>query len=73
MPRGVPNQPNFLRPREAFTGDYDGEPFVANPTEIFPDDHPIVKAHRDKFVPLEPTRQRPRVEQMTAAPGELRG
>jgi hypothetical protein len=66
-------QPRYVRAKEPATGDLDGEPFVVNPSEIFADDHPIVRAHPDLFEPLEPSRQRPDVEQMTAAPGEKRG
>lgn len=62
-------QKTFVRPREAFTGDYDGVPFVANPSEIFADDHPLVKRHPDKFMPVM---ERGAVATMTAAPGEKR-
>lgn len=63
---------DFVRPREAATGDINGEPFVLNPNEIFDADDPIVRKHPALFMPVEPTRQRPRVEQATAAPGEQR-
>ena len=71
MPRRV-NVSEYVRPREAATGDHNGEPFVLNPNEIFDADHPIVRAHPNLFMPVEPSRARPRVEQATAAPGELR-
>jgi hypothetical protein len=71
MPRR-PITSDFMRPREAATGDIDGEPFVLNPNEIFDADHPIVRAHPGLFMPVEPTRSRPSVEQATAAPGERR-
>jgi hypothetical protein len=35
-------------------------------------DDPIVRARPELFMPLEASRQRPMVEQATAAPGELR-
>ena len=63
-------QKMMVRPREAFTGDYEGVPFVANPSEVFAEDHPIVVAHPDKFMPVM---ERHSVTQMTAAPGEKRG
>jgi hypothetical protein len=71
MPRR-PTTTEFVRPREAATGDINGEQFVLNPNEIFDADHPIVRKHPGLFMPVEPTRHRPTVEQATAAPGELR-
>jgi hypothetical protein len=35
---------DYVRPREAATGDYNGEPFVLNPNEIFDADHPLRSA-----------------------------
>lgn len=64
-----PAQKLMMRPREAFTGDYDGVPFVANPSEIFADDHPIVRAHPDKFMVVT---ERNAVATMTAEPGTKR-
>jgi hypothetical protein len=64
----------FVQAKEAATGSVDGEPFVLTPNELFAADHPIVRAYPDFFKPLEdPHRQRPEVEQATAAPGEKRG
>lgn len=64
---------NHVRPKEAASGDHNGETFVLNPNEIYDADDEIVRAYPHLFVPLEATRQRPAVEQMTAAPGEVRG
>ena len=63
----------FVQVRESATGSHDGAPFVLTPGEIFAADHPIVENYPDFFKPLEPSRQRPAVEQMTKAPGEQRG
>jgi len=70
MPRQ--QRDGFVRPREAATFDHDGEAVVLNPNEIFDADHPFVRARPGLFVPVESTRQRPAVEQATAAPGEKR-
>lgn len=70
MPR--PATPRFVRPKEACTFDHDGEVVVLNPNEIISADDPIVRARPQLFKPLESSRQRPDVEQMTAAPGERR-
>jgi hypothetical protein len=59
----------MMRPREAFTGDHNGVPFVANPSEIFSADHELVRLHPDKFTPVM---ERTAVTQMTANPGERR-
>lgn len=66
-------KPEYLQVREACSGTLDGETFVLNPGEILAADHPIARAYPDFFKKLEPSRQRPPVEQMTAAPGEKRG
>jgi hypothetical protein len=71
MPRTA--APRFVRPKEACTFDHDGEAVVLNPNEIFNADDPIVRARPKLFKPLEASRQRPDVEQATAAPGEKRG
>ena len=71
MPRTT--APRFVQPKEACTFDHDGESVVLSPREIFNVDDPLVRARPALFRPLEPSRQRPAVEQMTAAPGELRG
>lgn len=63
----------FVRAREPFSGDMDGTPFVVNPSEVLASDHPLVRKYPKHFVPLEEDRQRPQVEQATAAPGEQRG
>lgn len=65
--------PKYVRATEPFSGDVDGDPFVVNPSEILTDDHPIVRKYGNLFKPVEATRQRPAVEQATAAPGEVRG
>lgn len=71
MPRTA--EPRFVRPREACTFDHDGEAVVLSPKEILRADDPVVRARPNLFKPLEPSRQRPAVEQATAAPGEKRG
>jgi hypothetical protein len=73
MPRTPTARQDFVRAREPATGTFEGEPFVVGPTEIFAADHPLVRAHPHLFKPVEGSRQRPAVEQMTAAPGEARG
>lgn len=70
MPR--PAAPRFVRPKEACTFDHDGEAVVLSPNEVLDADHPIVRARPGLFKPLEADRQRPAVEQATAAPGETR-
>lgn len=72
MPRPRNTTTEYVRPREAATGDHNGEPFVLNPNEIFDADYPLVRKHPGLFMPVEPSRQRPSVEQATAAPGETR-
>lgn len=62
----------LVRAKEPATGTHNGEPFVVNPTEILDGDHPLVRAYPHLFCPVEPSRARPAVEQMTAAPGERR-
>jgi len=62
-------QKRMYRPRESFTGDYEGEPFVANPSEVFAEDHPLVKRYADLFVPVV---ERNSVVTMTAEPGTKR-
>lgn len=49
------------------------EPFVVNPSTILRSDDPLVKQFPHLFKALETSRQRPAVEQATAAPGEKRG
>lgn len=61
-----------VQPIEPATGTFNGEPFVINPAEVFNADHALVRAYPHLFKPVEPTRDRPDVEQMTAAPGEKR-
>ena len=62
-----------VQPIEAASGDHKGETFVINPNEIFAVDDELVRAYPHLFQPLRETRQRPEVEQATAAPGEHRG
>ena len=61
----------FVQPREAASGDYQGETFVLNPNEVFGAEHELVRAYPHLFRPVKESR--PVVEQMTDAPGELRG
>jgi hypothetical protein len=65
--------PRFVRPIEACTFDHDGEAVVLSPNQIIDADDPLVRARPHLFKPLEASRQRPEVEQATAAPGEKRG
>lgn len=62
-----------VRPKEPFSGTYRGAPFTLNPHTILDANDPIVKKFRDFFVPIEPSRSRPVVEQATKNPGEARG
>lgn len=62
-----------VQPIEACSGKVNGEQFVLHPTEILSKDHPIVRAYPHFFRPVEGGRERPPVEQATAAPGEKRG
>jgi hypothetical protein len=71
MPRTA--APRYVQAREPATGTFDGEQFVLKPGEILAADHPIARAYPEFFKALEPSRQRPEVEQMTAGPGEKRG
>lgn len=73
MPAAQKPRREFVQPREPASGTHNGEPFVVNPSEVFAADHPLVRSHPHLFRPLEASRERPAVEQMTAAPGELRG
>jgi hypothetical protein len=52
-------------------GDADGKSHVITPDDVFPDDHPFVKAAPGAFVRVGDEVARP-VEQATAAPGEVR-
>jgi len=67
-----PKREHHVQPREAASGDYNGEPFVLNPNEIFHTEDDLVRAYPHLFKPVSASRERPRVEQATAAPGELR-
>jgi hypothetical protein len=40
---------------------------------IVDEDHELVRAHPDRFVPVDVVRERPVVEDASAAPGEKRG
>lgn len=71
MPRTA--APRYVRPKEACTFDHDGEAIVLSPNEIMSADDPIVRARPNLFKPIEASRERPDVEQATAAPGEKRG
>lgn len=76
MPRTTGKEPQYVRAREAFFGCLkpgdDDTMVTVSPNEIIHADDPIVKKWPDKFIPLEPSRQRPSVEQATKAPGEQR-
>jgi hypothetical protein len=56
---------------ESFSGAIDGVPFTANRGSIYAGDEKIVEEYPDFFRPV--SRNRPEVEQATAAPGEKRG
>lgn len=71
MPRNP--KPDYVEVKEPCTGTHAGAPFVLNRGEAFVADHELVRAYPEFFKPLDPRRQRPAVEQMTAAPGEKRG
>lgn len=71
MPRTAAKR--YVQGREPATGNLNGEPFVIGPRTILVEDDPLVRAYPHLFKPLEPSRQRPTVEQTTAAPGEKRG
>lgn len=73
QPKTAPKLTGNVQPIEPSTGTLNGEPFVINPREVFAAEHPLVRAHPHLFKPVEPTRDRPGVEQMTAGPGEKRG
>jgi hypothetical protein len=62
-----------MRPIEPASGDHNGDPFVLSPREVFASDHPLVRAFPHLFEPVDQTRERPAVEQMTDGPGEKRG
>ncbi len=63
----------FVRAKEPASGDFNGEPFEVSPAEILNGDHPLVRAYPHLFKPLEASRERPVVEEMTAEPGVKRG
>lgn len=56
-----------------FVSEIDGVTVKHRPGEIVSDDTDVFKRYRDKFEPVEDERQRPEVEQATAAPAEQRG
>jgi hypothetical protein len=68
-----PANPRFVQPKEAAFFKYEDEDIVLSPNEIWNANDPVVRAKPDLFRPLKATRQRPEVEQATAAPGEKRG
>jgi hypothetical protein len=61
----------YVIARDAFDAEINGETVSVKAGEIFAEDHPLVRAYPEQFAGLK--RARPRVEQMTAAPGERRG
>lgn len=71
MPR--PPQPRYFRAKEACFFKFDDDDVVLSPNAIYAADDPLVRARPELFKPLEADRQRPAVEQATAAPGEVRG
>jgi len=59
---------------ETGAGDHDdGSSYVVRSGDILPADDSIVKKHPDWFGPIRGDRERPAIEQATAAPGERRG
>lgn len=63
---------SHVRPKETFSGTYEGAPFTFNPDHILDAKDPIVRKYPTMFVPLDTSRSRPTAEQMTKAPGEIR-
>lgn len=61
----------FVRPTAPFCIEWDGILQTFNPDRLFDPEHPLVKAHPTCFEPAVP-HVLDRVEQATAAPGELR-
>lgn len=53
-------------------GDEQGNSHVISPDDVFPDDHPFVKATPAIFERVDGDGKRAPVEQATAAPGEVR-
>lgn len=72
-PMPATKRQDYVQPKEAAAGDFNGEPFVLNPNEIYVADADLVRAYPSLFKPVAATRQRPLMEQATAAPGEVRG
>lgn len=62
----------LVRPIQATAVDHQGVSYVFNRKDLLAGDHPVVRAHPKLFETAEPTRDRPVVEQATAAPGEVR-
>lgn len=73
MPRTPTVRAQFVQAREPATFTFEDEDVVLGLSDVFAADHPWVRAHPSLFKPLAESRQRPAVEQMTAAPGEQRG
>lgn len=71
--KAATRETTHMQPIEPSTGTFNGEPFIVNPREVFASDHPLVRAFPHLFKAVEQTRERPAVEQTTAAPGEKRG
>lgn len=59
----------LVHAKQGFTYDERGVPVVISPHDLFDEDDPIVRARPEAFTPVVANRG---VEQMTAAPGELR-
>jgi hypothetical protein len=64
---------SYVQPIEPASVEHEGASLVVNPHQVFHADDSLVKAFPHLFKPLEASRQRPEVEQTTAAPGEVRG
>lgn len=73
----------YVRAKDSFSGDIDSGdrdeegrpvmvPVVVTPASILEASDPIVRRWPHHFQALAPDRQRPAVEQATAAPGEVR-
>lgn len=73
-PRSQPDQRSLYRCTSPFSVFRDGVPVVYNGDQEVLEDDPILKTHRHHFEPAsDRVLQRTRVEEATAAPGELRG
>jgi hypothetical protein len=72
MPR-PPAVRHFKAKDSCFFDDPQLGPVNLSANTIYNADDPVVRARPELFRPLEGSRERPAVEQATAAPGEVRG